>query len=741
MFNWLGWKRGLPLWWSYRLNKRWKRDIGETFEGIAETRRQLLNDWAADCWFHLERLLERARVASVGEQAEEIGVQSKDWERALDATYARAIDFTELFVLDAVGSVICSTHSGHVGKVYTRETSLGAGLAYAKGEGGIPRKCLFGPYPDSLTEALGPRSSAFHDKMTLMFIMPLAPAGQWQGAVCGRVPNDVLGDLIQRESGHVYPDSGDNYLFMAKPSLQSHIAPGTALSRSRFEDRTFTQGENLKDGVTTDWGTVTVREHTELELMFTDPATGELHPGVANTIRNGSNLFVEFPGYSDYRHIPVIGKGVTFRLPHCPDEWGMMCEGDLEEVYRIRSISLRMGVPLLAVLGTSACLSAILVYAMSDALTSGAMAAVMLAFQLLVAGVSGWMAYRRSDRRIVEPLRQISRFIRMNAEGKGDLTKRLTLDKFEQDETGELAKWINNMIDSLEGIMLQVKLATGDVAASQRLLQQSSSAAGDSTERMGGKIGDMIVSLRRQLKDIDIAKEAAAEMRGTLRMLEDQAAQQIAVAQGEIGRIGEQMERISRTAARTNESLQIFMDTANEIQHVLQAIREISAQTQLLALNASIEAARVGEHGRGFSVVAAEIRKLAELTRRSTEKVHNIVASIYDQAQEAQRAMLEGTRAVGEGSGLVAAASETLGEAQAGDPLRARVVDEVVRLMEQVAAISMENRAISTEVEGNVRRLIADIEGVGHTSHHTAGITALLLQTVAQFRVTETRKR
>ncbi|WP_309119045.1 hypothetical protein [Paenibacillus sp.] len=96
---------------------------------------------------------------------------------------------------------------------------------------------------------------------------------------------------------------------------------------------------NLKDGVRTDYGIVSVKRHTELELRFTDPATNELHPGVANTIAKGHNLMVEFPAYSDYRHIPVIGKGVTFQLPHCPDVWGMMCEGDLEEVYRIRGLS------------------------------------------------------------------------------------------------------------------------------------------------------------------------------------------------------------------------------------------------------------------------------------------------------------------------------------------------------------------------------------------------------------------
>lgn len=60
------------------------------------------------------------------------------------------------------------------------------------------------------------------------------------------------------------------------------------------------------------------------------------------TIRNGDNLFVTYPGYSDYRHFPVIGKGVTFQLKGSPDRWGMMCEGDLEEVYRRRSVNVSL---------------------------------------------------------------------------------------------------------------------------------------------------------------------------------------------------------------------------------------------------------------------------------------------------------------------------------------------------------------------------------------------------------------
>ncbi|MBB6670566.1 methyl-accepting chemotaxis protein [Cohnella nanjingensis] len=741
MFDWLGFKKGLPLWGSYRLNRHLKRDVEEIFEGIAETRMQILKDWTSDCWRHLERLGEQLRSVNGGAPLTAAS-PTEAWDRLMGATYTRASDFTELFVLGPDGTVVYSTHLPHKGRSYGADSVAAAGLSYARGDGGqAPRPCLFGPYPDPLTLAIGSRSSSFHDKMTLLFIQPLTLQGGWQGALCGRVPNDVIGDLIQRESGHVYPDSGDNYLFMAAPVLNRHIAPGTALSRSRFEDRTFTHGENLKDGVTTDWGVVSVKEHTELEIMFTDPATGQLHPGVANTIRGGSNLFVEFPGYSDYRHIPVIGKGVTFQLPHCPDVWGMMCEGDLEEVYRIRSIALRLVRPQGMALGGLGLLSAALAGWAAASLSPVLTAACVLVFNLVLGLIAAGMLRRRSERRVADPLRSLSRFIRINAEGKGDLTQRIDTGAFDNDEFRDLAKWINNMIDSLEGIMLKVRLAAADVSSSQQLMNESTATTAGSTERVGGRINDMIRSIRRQLKDIDVAKEVADEMRQTLGVLERKASEQIAVAQGEVERIGEKMTQISTRVAQTNDTIRVFMDTANEIRGVLNVIEEISAQTNLLALNASIEAARVGEHGRGFAVVASEIRKLADLTRQSTEEVHEIVEKIYTHAQDAYVSMEEGTRVVKEGTQLVAVASETLGDAQAEDSLKTQVVDEVVALMEKIAAVSMENRSISAEVEGKVQELMGDIMNVRHTSHNVEGITAFLHQLVGQFQVTESRKR
>lgn len=313
MFDWLSYRQGLPLWISWRLNRNLKNDVEEIFEGIAETRKELLFSWSHEYWGHLDRLKEQLNKdnphnSQVGsERPRPLSSDTRmNQEQFFSALYSRATDFTELFLLNPSGEVTYSTYPSHIGTTYNASSTLGQAITHLTSSD--TGKLLFGPYGDPTTLTIGPRSSTFHDKMTLLFMNTIYTGDTFAGILCGRVPNDVIGDLIQRESGHVYPDSGDNYIFMAEPEMNHHIAPGTALSRSRFEDRTFTHGENLKDGVTTDWGTVSVREHTELELIFTDPATGQLHPGVANTIANGSNLFVTFPGYSDYRHIPVIGK-------------------------------------------------------------------------------------------------------------------------------------------------------------------------------------------------------------------------------------------------------------------------------------------------------------------------------------------------------------------------------------------------------------------------------------------------
>ena len=317
----LGKTGAMSLGLSCLLNQDTYGLVERTFEGISATRLKILTQWAQEKWLYLSAIAEEA-----ADLWPELSSQFLELERV------HSLDISELFVLDSSGTVVASSKKEREGRAVLVSKAFFEGLK---------APFLHGPYIDPETGRIGPSTSKFHDDVTLMFYHPIKSRGETLGCLCARIPNDVIGDLIQREAGHVYPESGDNYLFMAESHFDPSIAPGTALSRSRFEDDSFSFGENLKGGIKTSWGTVKVEHHTELELRFTDPSTGDLHPGVRETIRNGSNLFVTYPGYSDYRHVPVIGSGVTFQMPGSPDRWGMMCEGDLEEVYRRRSMNFQ----------------------------------------------------------------------------------------------------------------------------------------------------------------------------------------------------------------------------------------------------------------------------------------------------------------------------------------------------------------------------------------------------------------
>ncbi|WP_322905721.1 methyl-accepting chemotaxis protein [Paenibacillus campi] len=731
MFDWLGWKKGLPLWWSYRLNASQQEEIERIFEGIAETRRQIMVDWANDQWTHLERLLQQ--IQSMPWQ--NITFDTAHTEKLRDLfqiSYKRMQDSTELFVLGNDHQVLFSTYTERIGyRVPASSLPFQAGLLHAQASSRA-QKCMYGPYSDAVTLQIGSRSSTFHDDITLMFIVSIIQDGQHIGWLCCRIPGDVLGDLIQRESGHIYADSGDNYLFMAQSVLRPELQPGTALSRSRFEDHTFTHGENLKAGITTAWGIVSVKEHTELELMFTDPSTGQLHPGVNNTIQNGSNLFVAYPGYSDYRHIPVIGKGITFQLPHCPDQWGMMCEADLEEVYRIRRIGWRQFKMHSVYIWLSSILALLLIYMLTGNVWDGIAIGI---FQLLFGYVAAWQLYRKQYHRVHTDLKRLAEFIRINAEGKGDLTQRLHLDQFRQDESGELAKWVNNMIDSLESIMLNVQRATIDVMDNQHIMQAATDTTERTTERANMKLDSMILAIRKQLDDLAQAKQASDHMRLTLKNLEHAANEQLRTATQEVDRIQDKMTQISASVAATNETILSFMSTLDDIYRTLAVIDEISAQTNLLALNASIEAARVGQHGRGFAVVAEEIRKLADLSRTSTEEIQQILNHIATTAGIASQQIAAGDQVLVEGAMLVRTTSELLTRASIEEPERTQVVDQVVELIENIAVISQQNRVTSAEVETEMQELLQDMLKMQQSSHDVETITLSLQQVVGQFHL------
>ncbi|MCW8995185.1 MAG: methyl-accepting chemotaxis protein, partial [Psychromonas sp.] len=467
------------------LNGGRKKILEQTFTSIANTRVNILKSWVNTQWSFLGDA--SLYIASKPES---------EWQSALENLLARNNDFSELFIVMADGSLACSSFTANLQRQIDNKVL----------EKALQAPFLHGPYLDPQTEKIGPSSSSFHDAVTLMYYQPLIVDNKTIGCICGRVPNDVMGDLIQREAGHVYSESGDNYIFMVESNLDRSISPGTALSRSRFEDNTFSHGENLKSGVSTNWGMVKVQAHTEFEIRFTDPATQQLHPGVRETIRNGENLYVSYPGYSDYRHIPVIGKGVTFQLEGSPDVWGMMCEADLEEVYRHRSLTYTLGKKL-SVAMSLPFLSHLL------ANTWFTLSPLQNNFLLAVASLLGlsWFCYFAA-KPITRRLKEMVDVIQMLAEGDANLNQRLDSAQFKADESGDMGRWINSFIDNLDNMMSEMIHASREVEQVSESMLRRCLIVDSSSKETSKSIGSMLELSGSQQDEIASATVSAQVM-------------------------------------------------------------------------------------------------------------------------------------------------------------------------------------------------------------------------------------
>lgn len=662
---WFGATGKLAMRKACYLNRNRKEELEQTFENIAQTRVNLIQDWTNNQWSFLTNAALYLSSKSLEER-----------NGTLKRLAERGQDFSELFIVDNNGKTTNSSHTAHIGKHLIDDKALSKGRT---------EPYLHGPYIDSATLALGPSSSKFHDSVTLMFYQPIDEEGGERFCLCGRVPNDVIGDIIQREAGHIYSESGDNYIFMVEAKHDNKIKPGTALSRSRFEDSTFSHGENLKQGVNTDYGLVKVSSHTEFEIIFTDPATKELHPGVRETIKNGNNLYVEYPGYSDYRHIPVIGKGVTFQLPGSPDRWGMMCESDLEEVYRHRSLSVTQTYHFAIGVFLPAIATPLLThfFVLSDIAAWGISAFLCLLSIFLFKYMSALPLSHRVDR--------MTDVIRLLAEGGGNLSQRLESSQLKADEIGGLGRWINSFIDNLEGVMTELIFASKEVNRVSESMVRRSQILSSTSQNTSNSIDELLKLTKGQQSDIDCANHSAIEM--------DRAMQAtISEAADEYQRAVKSANSIKEIVAASAQSVNEVNTEMQKIEEIVDLITEITEQTNLLALNAAIEAARAGEHGRGFAVVADEVRNLASKTSQAANRIGSTMQKLHQQSQTAVSYMEQGIDNVESNSVMVT-------DSRRSDSLHNAVM-ELFQIINGIAESSLEHGQTVDKAQVSSEQLI-----------------------------------
>ncbi|HMG33877.1 MAG TPA: methyl-accepting chemotaxis protein [Blastocatellia bacterium] len=308
----------------------------------------------------------------------------------------------------------------------------------------------------------------------------------------------------------------------------------------------------------------------------------------------------------------------------------------------------------------------------------------------------------------------------------------LTLRGMEREDTlGHVVKSVNKMLDNFSSMLTEVKQiglsvssnATEILAASEQIAVGSQRQADEITNTSSG-VEEMAASMSQVSKNAE-SSAGAARRASDLAGLGDK----------QVRDTSEAMSRIDSAVQQTAEKMRLLGSRSTEISEIIDLIDEIAAQTNLLALNAAIEAAHAGEAGLGFSVVAEEIRKLAERSARATRDVGSLIKSIQSETHEALTAMEVGMKEVKGGSQLAASASRALQD-----------ISEAVRqsseLMEEISAASEEQARVTRNLAAAMQTISSITLETSAGAHETAqtiqgmvGLSDQLNRAISQFKV------
>ena len=336
-----------------------------------------------------------------------------------------------------------------------------------------------------------------------------------------------------------------------------------------------------------------------------------------------------------------------------------------------------------------------------------AIAAAVTLATLLIATLC-FLTYRH----IVPPLTALAQTAN-GIRASGDLT--LRAPPAGNNEIGHTVEAFNHLLENLQAIVRDVRASGVSIFEhSERLVEVSALTLGTSATQneaaaaMAATVEQLTVSIRQ-------VSDHAREVAGAAAESDRLSRNGVAVATD----ASDSIQRIATAVRSSSETIVALGNDAETISGIVHSINDIADQTNLLALNAAIEAARAGEQGRGFAVVADEVRKLAERTTQSTREIAGIVAQIQNGTRSAVTSMEDGVHRVNDGVGLARAAGDAIRQVADVASTAARAVDEIThaldeqnvagqdiaRNVEQVADMAARNHEAASESASHAREL------------------------------------
>ncbi|WP_136512937.1 methyl-accepting chemotaxis protein [Geomonas edaphica] len=311
----------------------------------------------------------------------------------------------------------------------------------------------------------------------------------------------------------------------------------------------------------------------------------------------------------------------------------------------------------------------------------------------------------------------------------GDLTARSNIDT--RDEMGMLAAEVNEMAGKLNDTLSKVVENSHEVAAAANQLHSTSEQIATGAEEVAAQTGtvataseEMAATSSEIAQSCHRAATGGEEATGRARdgrMVVEQTVQV--------------MNRIATQVKASASTVEGLGERSDQIGAIIGTIEDIADQTNLLALNAAIEAARAGEQGRGFAVVADEVRALAERTTRATREIGEMIKSIQSETKAAVSAMEEGVREVESGTREASKSGQSLEEIL-------RQISEVTEQVNQIATAAEEQTATTGEITNNILQITEVVQDTSRgaqtcatAASHLAGLSQDLQRLVGQFRL------
>ena len=328
---------------------------------------------------------------------------------------------------------------------------------------------------------------------------------------------------------------------------------------------------------------------------------------------------------------------------------------------------------------------------------------------------------------IARPLRQAVEVTERLAQG--DLTVRVNAQS--QDEVGHLLKTIDEMKRNLVGIVRQVHSSADQVSSAATQLSASADTVAQGSRRQSEAAG----AAAQAVQDGSATITSVADTADNVQRLSQASMESSTRGNASLMKMLAELERAGASVRQIASTVGEFMDSAATITAITRQVKEIAEQTNLLALNAAIEAARAGEQGRGFAVVADEVRRLAEKSARSAGEIDAVTSTLSDKSKAVETAIDDGRQSIDSSQGLMQGVVSILSNASEAVLEASEGAERIAGMVKQQAAASADASRAVAGIAQMAEENSAAIQQTAAAAQHMEDLAHSLQFSVSRFRL------